>query len=284
MLKSKNHSFLTQKTDGFLKSKSKTLFGPEKPRVFLKADFHIHTHEDPCDSWLVKYPAKDLIRVAAKQNFQVLSITNHRRVLYDHLLKSYAKKKGILLIPGVESRIEGKDVLLIDVSNYELARVKKLDDLEKIKDSCLIIAPHPYFWLGHCLKNRLVEHIDDFHAIEFSHFYTKAFLSPFFRFLAGNSKAMEIAKKYRKPLVGTSDAHKLYEFGLTHTLVNSEKKKDDVIEAVKRNRIKLADNPMPGYLFFRRALGAILKEGFLEKVAMRNNIRKKRKTAMAKLA
>src|SRR4030042_4096195 len=174
MLKSKNHSFLTQKTNGF-----------------LKADFHIHTHEDPCDSWLVKYSAKELIREAAKQNFQMLSITNHNHVFNNHLLTSYAKKKGILLIPGVESRIEGKDVLLINVSNYEIAKVKKLDDLEKIKDSALIIAPHPYFWLGHCLKNRLVEHIDDFQHLVLRHFYTKAFLSPFFRFLAGNSKARE---------------------------------------------------------------------------------------------
>jgi predicted metal-dependent phosphoesterase TrpH len=251
--------------------------------TMLKADFHIHTHEDPADFWLVKYSAKDLIRLAAKQKFEVLSITNHNHVFYNRLIKSYAWKKGILLIPGAEARIEGKDVLILNISNEQLARIKKLDDLEKIKDSSLIIAPHPYFWAGYCLKNKLIEHMHNFHAIEFSHFYTKAFPSTFFRFLAGNSKAVEVAKKYKKPLIGTSDAHKLYEFGITYTLVNSRKNKEAVIDAVKHNKIRLADNPMPGRLFLRRALGAILKEGFLERVALRNHIRNKRKAAIQKI-
>jgi hypothetical protein len=249
----------------------------------LKADFHIHTHEDPYDFWLVKYSAKDLIRVAAKQKFQVLAITNHHHVLYNRLLKSYAKKKGIILIPGAEPRIEGKDVLLINVSNDELARIKKLDDLEKIKDSALIIAPHPYFLTGHCLKSKLVKHIDQFHAIEFSHFYTRAMINPIFKFIAGNPKAVAVAEKYRKPLIGTSDAHKLYELGKTYTLVNSAKSKDDIVDAVKRNKIKLVDNPMPVSLFFRRTLGALLREGVLEQVVLRRKIRNKRKVAMTKL-
>jgi len=249
----------------------------------LKADFHIHTHEDPYDFWLVKYSAKDLIRHAAKHKFGVLSITNHSHVLYNQALKSYAKKKGILLIPGAEPRIEGKDVLVINTTNEELKKIKKLADLEKLKDSALVIAPHPYFLTGNCLKDKLIKYIDSFHAIEFSHFYTRAMLNPFFKFIAGNAKAVEIAKKYKKPIIGTSDAHHLYEFGTSYVLVNSEKNTDDIIESIKRNKIKPVLNPMPVHLFFRRLFSATLKEGIMEQFILRNKIRASRKAARAKL-
>jgi len=260
MLKAKNNRFLVQKTNGF-----------------LKADLHTHSHEDPCDYWLVKYSAKDLIRAAAKQKFEVLSITHHRRVFFSQAIKSYAKKKGILLIPGVEPKIEGKDVLILNTTNEELARIKNLSILEKIKDSALIIAPHPYFLTGNCLEDKLVKHINNFHAIEFSHFYTRALINPLFKFIAGNAKAVEVAKKYHKPLIGTSDAHKMYELGRTFSLIDSAKKKDDVIDAIKRNKVKLVANPMPTHLFFRRIFFAILQEGLWENVILRHTIRKERR-------
>jgi predicted metal-dependent phosphoesterase TrpH len=267
MLKSKNHSFLVQKTHGFLKS-----------------ELHVHTHEDLYDFWLVKYSAKDLIRLAAKQKYEALSITNHSRVFFNESLRSFAKKKGILLIPGAEPRIEGKDVIVINATNDELRRIKKLKDMEKIQDSALIIAPHPYFLMGNCLEDKLVKYIDRFHAIEFSHFYTRALLNPFFKFIAGNAKALAVAEKYNKPVVGTSDAHKLYEFGHTYTMVNSAKRKDDIIDAVKRNRIKMVTEPMPMHLYFKRMFGAIIKEGIMERMILKKKIAKKRHAMMVRLA
>ena len=41
----------------------------------LKADFHIHTAEDPLDR--VPYTAQELILKAADEGFEVLAITNH---------------------------------------------------------------------------------------------------------------------------------------------------------------------------------------------------------------
>ncbi|MBN2052498.1 PHP domain-containing protein [Candidatus Woesearchaeota archaeon] len=243
----------------------------------LKADLHLHTHEDPFDFWLVKYSAKDLIRAAAKQKFQVLSITHHRRVFFNQEIKSYARKKGILLIPGAEPFIEHKDVLILNTTNEELRKLKKLNDLDKIKDSALIIAPHPFFLTGHCLENKLEQHINSFHAIEFSHFYTKVMLNPLFKFIAGNPKARLIAEKYHKPLIGTSDSHKLYELGTTYTMIDSAKTKDAVIEAVKRNKIKLVTHPMPPHLFFRRMFGAVLREGLMEQVFLKKKLQKKKR-------
>jgi predicted metal-dependent phosphoesterase TrpH len=238
----------------------------------LKADFHIHTREDPCDRFDIPYTAKDLVRFAAKKGFQVLSITNHHSVYFNKEIEGFAKRKGILLIPGAEARIRGKDVVIININKNDLKRLKSLDDLEKIKDSTLIIAPHPFFLKGECLQNHLVKYIDSFDAIEYSHYYTNLLITPFFRFLNGNTRAVRIAKKYDKPLVGTSDAHRLYEFNKTYTLVNSAKKKDDVIDAVKRNKIRLVSKPMNPYHFFRRMAGFILKSFIPEKLHLKKQI------------
>ncbi|MBW2991461.1 PHP domain-containing protein [Candidatus Woesearchaeota archaeon] len=255
MLKSKNKYFLVQKTPSF-----------------LKADLHTHTREDPYDRATISHTAKDLVRFAAKKGFKVLSITNHHSVYFNRQIKSFAKKKGILLIPGAEPRIKGKDVVLVNIKKDDLRRIRKLEHLEKFKDSALIIAPHPFFFKGECLGNYLIKYIDSFHAIEYSHFYTKFLTTPVFRFLDGNRKAEKIAKKYKKPLIGTSDAHRLYEFNKTYTLVNSAKNKDDVIEAVKKNRIRLVTRPMTTVLFFRRTLGFTLKSFIPETLRLKRKV------------
>jgi len=240
----------------------------------LKADFHIHTKEDPIDRRYIPYTAKDLVRFAAKKGFQVLSITNHHSLYFNRQIESFAKKKGILLIPGAEARIKGKDVVLINIQKGDLRRIKKFSHLEKIMDSALIIAPHPYFIKAECLGHLLVKNIDYFHAIEYSHFYTSFFVTPFFRFLNGNTKAEKVAKKYKKTLVGTSDAHKFYEFNKTYTWVNSAKKKDDVIDAVKRNKVRLVSKPMTPYYFFRRIAGDIIKNTIPQKLHLRKGVPK----------
>ena len=238
----------------------------------LKADFHIHTKEDPYDGYYIPYTAKDLIRTAAKKGFKVLSITCHNYVCFNKGLEWFAKRKGILLIPGAEARIRGKDVVLINISNNDLRKLKTLKDISKLNESALIIAPHPFFFKGECLGHNLIQYIDLFDAIEYSHFYSKFLKLPFLKFLNGNTRAVKVARKYKKPLVGTSDAHRLYEFNRTYTLVNSEKKKDDVIEAVKKGKVRIVTRPMSNALFIRRALGYTIKSFIPETLHIKRKI------------
>ncbi|MBU2440759.1 MAG: hypothetical protein KKA43_00330, partial [Nanoarchaeota archaeon] len=155
----------------------------------LKADFHIHTREDPYDKYLISYTAKDLIRFAAKKGFEVLSITNHESVYFNKVIYDYAKKKGILLIPGAGAKIEGKHVLLINITNDDLKKIKIFEDLKKLKDSALIIAPHPFFIKKSCLGIKLEKYIDYFDAVEYSHYYMKMFQNSLLRFFDRNIPA-----------------------------------------------------------------------------------------------
>src|SRR5205823_3570457 len=138
--------------------------------VQLKADLHLHTRER---DRFIAYDARDLIDRAARSGFQVLSITNHDAVTFSADLESYARGRGILLIPGVEMTIEGKHVLLYN-ADVTPERLRTFADLRRLRrPEWLVVAPHPFFPASYSLRGRLLEEIDLFEAIELSHFYTR---------------------------------------------------------------------------------------------------------------
>lgn len=202
----------------------------------LKADFHMHVNKDPLDH--IYYSAKELINQAAKLKFDVLAITCHDYVFPIREIQSYAKKKGILLIQGAEKTLQGKHVLLYNINNSDLAKIKTFEDLKKLKQqkNILVIAPHPYYPIPFCLRKELEKNIDLFDAIEHSHAHT-----PRINF---NKKAVETAKKYSKTLIGNSDTHHLFQLGLTYSLIDCEKNADAIIEAIKNGRVKVVSPPL----------------------------------------
>ena len=103
----------------------------------LKADLHIHTSEDRHDRW-IRYDAKRLIDRASELDYDVISITNHNTYTFTETLARYARQKGILLIPGIEMAIEGKEVLLYNIEN----KFDRISDILHRKDN-LVKAPHP---------------------------------------------------------------------------------------------------------------------------------------------
>ncbi len=175
----------------------------------LKADFHIHTGEDPLDSHIA-HNARELIDTASEQGFDVLAITNHNFMTFDDALRDYASRLGVLLISGIESRIAGKDVILLNFSPSEVRKISTFEDLKKIKkETNLVIAPHPFFPSLIALNSLFHGNIEAFDAVEISSIY--------FRFIDFNRKAKKVAKKFNLPLVGSSDTHSLQQLGSTYS-------------------------------------------------------------------
>lgn len=225
----------------------------------LKADFHIHTKEDPVDR--IRYTAKDLINYAAKLNFKLLAVTNHYEVYYNNDLVNYAKKKGILLIPGMEARIENKDVLLLNTRKS--VKPNNFSELEKLKqENVVVIAPHPFYPGKICLKEKLIEYIDSFDLIEHSHFYTSL--------INCNKKAIAVAKKYNKPLIGNSDSHNLFQFNHTYSLVDANQNIDSVLEALRKGKVKVQTKPL-SYFLFSKIFFSTIFNGFRKKLQGKDN-------------
>lgn len=203
----------------------------------LKADLHIHVDRDPCDTYIT-HTARDVINAAAKQKFDVLAITCHDYAFPIKEIQSYAKKKGILLVQGAEKTLKGKHVLIYNINNSDLKKIKTFNDLRELKKekNILVVAPHPYYPLPFCLKKDLEANIDVFDAIEYSHAHMKG-INP-------NKKAVEIAKKFNKPLIANSDTHNLFQIGFTYSFIESDKTAEAVIEAIKQGKAELVSPPL----------------------------------------
>lgn len=201
----------------------------------LKADLHLHTNEDKYEK--LRYSAKELIDYASKKGFEVLSITNHEMITYNRELEEYAQKRGILLIPGVEPVIQGKDILIYNIKEYEPGSIKTLKDLRKYRnDNTLIIAPHPFFPSPRSLLNLFQEAVPFLDGIEYSHHYTRR--------VNFNCKAEIFAKETGLPLIGCSDAHLLTQIGTTYTLIESAKELNSVIRAIKEKKVEVVTSPL----------------------------------------
>ncbi len=178
---------------------------------WIKIDLHIHTLDDPKD--VIDYSAHQLLERAKALGFGVLAITLHDTVFDRPEVFADAAAMGILLIPAVEMRLEGADVIVLNVSPDEVADLKTFADLRALRarrgDSIFTIAPHPFYVLGGSIGRRLFDEIDCFDAIEICHFH-KGLLNP-------NRRAARVARKFKKPLIATSDAHRLEAFGRHYT-------------------------------------------------------------------
>src|SRR3981081_599936 len=174
---------------------------------WIKIDLHIHTLDDPKDA--LDYSAHELLERARTLGFRVLAITLHDAVFDRPEVFADAASMGILLIPAAEMRLEGADVILLNVAPDEIEALRPLDDLAALRarrgPSLFTIAPHPFYVFGGSIGEKLVETIDCFDAIELCHFWSRLF-NP-------NRRAIEMAKRFRKPLIATSHAHRLHAFG-----------------------------------------------------------------------
>ena len=204
---------------------------------WIKVDLHIHTLDDPKDA--LDYSAHELLERARALGFRVLAITLHAAVFDRAEVFADAAGMGILLIPAAEMRLEGADVILLNVSAGEVESLRTFDDLAKLRQrrgpSLFTIAPHPFYVLGGSIGEKLAQRIDCFDAIELCHFWTRLF-NP-------NRRAVEMAERFRKPLIATSDAHRLDAFGSNYTSIPrpAELSVENVISALRTGPLRVTN-------------------------------------------
>src|SRR5881398_94949 len=204
-------------------------------RDWTKTDLHIHTLDDPKDA--VDYSAHQLLERARSLGFRVLAITLHDAVFERKEVYADAAAMGILLIPAAEVRLQGADVIVLNVTADEIADLKDFDDLRLLRtrrgNSIFTIAAHPFYVFGGSIGSRLLAEIDCFDAIEYCHFHIGLF-NP-------NRRAKRVATRFGKPLIATSDAHRLHAFGRHYTSMRMPPALtvENVFAALRMSRLKL---------------------------------------------
>lgn len=202
---------------------------------YLKADVHTHSADDPRDA--LDFSTEMLIDAASQLNFGVLAVTCHEAWRYSPRLAEYARRRGIVLAPGLEQLVEGKHVLLLN-PDAEQAAARTFAELRALgKRDAAIIAPHPFYPSRTSLRRALLDNIDLFDAIEYCTLY--------FPWLNFNRRAVRVAREYGLPLVGTSDTHALPLCDSTYTWIDGEPSVFGVIEAIRAGRVRLETRPRP---------------------------------------
>src|SRR5438874_9086884 len=150
-----------------------TITSTRREPDWIKLDLHIHTLDDPKD--VIDYSAHQLLERARSLGFGVLAITLHDAVFDRPEVFADAEQMGILLIPAAEMRLEGADVIVLNVTANEIVDLKTFADLRALRaergNSIFTIAPHPFYILGGSIGDRLIKEIDCFDAIELCHFH-----------------------------------------------------------------------------------------------------------------
>lgn len=183
--------------------------------IKVKASLHLHSHEDGEDADQISYSIYQLIGEAGRLGFKVLALTGHKTYICRPEYIAYAKKKGILLLPGVELALfdrrdsflarhdlDGRHCLVINCRK-EAEKIKTFTELASYRrknPDALIIAAHPNHGFGVSMGlRRLDKYHKLFDAAEHSWFYTK---------LINPNRATEKAcRQLNLPFIATADLH-----------------------------------------------------------------------------
>lgn len=221
----------------------------------LNCDFHLHSNLDPIDGksgkQVVKESFEQMIDAAKQQKIDVLAFTHHTQVIYTKEMVNYAKKQGILLIKGIEADIEGAHVLILNPKGTQFSTFSDVENERKRNKECLIIAPHPYYPAACSLHNKLEENIALFDAIEFCHMHLK--WCTWF-----NDKALQVAKKHNRAIIGTSDAHRSLQIGWTYTQIFAKKDWKSVRKAILEKKTLVFTQSVP-YSYLLRILLSVTR-------------------------
>jgi len=214
----------------------------------LKVELHAHSADDPVDR--IPHSTTDLIDRAAALGYGALAITLHERQLNLQRFEAHAADRGIVLIPGVERTIEGRHVLLLNFSRAT-ETVKTFRDLARLKarERGLVVAPHPFFPAGSCLRGDLDRHADLFDAVERNAMYMRG--------IDFNARAEAWAARHGKPVVGNGDVHRLAQLGTTYSLVDAPPEPGAICDAIRSGLVRVESRPL-SWLEVARVLGVML--------------------------
>ena len=171
----------------------------------MKIDFHTHTHHS-YDSFMK--PEK-IIKIAKAKGLNGIVICDHNTIKGALEAIKINKDKNFMIIPAAEIATDAGDITGLnihkEIKEREFLKVAK----EIKKQGGFVLLNHPY---SHHNLDKI-----DFSLIDFIEAYNSRLD------LELNLKAIELAKKYNKPVLAGSDAHCYNEIGNSYSEIDDIK-------------------------------------------------------------
>lgn len=207
-----------------------------------RIDLHGHCQGDPMDR--LDHTIHEHIDHAHAHGLDAIAVTWHGKIFADAAAIEYARERGILLIPGMETNLFGKrHTLVLNVQPGEVPGTSTLEDLRKLcgRPDKFVLAPHPYYPYWSCLGAIIDEHPECFDGVEWCHYdfdFIPDAISP-------NERARRWALRHSKPLISCSDAHDLHGLGRFYSEVDADELSAPAIfAALRANRVRFTPTPM----------------------------------------
>jgi predicted metal-dependent phosphoesterase TrpH len=216
----------------------------------LKVELHAHTDQDPLDR--IPHTTAELIDRAAALGYGALAVTLHDRYFDPAPYAEYARKRGLVLLPGIERTIDHRHVLLVNFPS-ESASLTTFEGIAELKarTTGLVVAPHPFYPTFSALGGLLDAHAGLFDAVEVNAMFTGL--------IDFNARAIRWARAHNKPMVGNTDLHLLDQMGTTYSLVDAPPEPEAICQAIRDGRVEVRSEPLStfraGSTFLRMAVG-----------------------------
>lgn len=190
-------------------------------------DLHIHQNRHSSDSILDILTA---IKEAKALNIDGICITDHDNLGLRPFAEDLSQKEGLLVIVGVEIYTLDGDILCYGIDSLPKERLSAQATIEYVHErGGVCIAAHPFRNNRRGLEDKLYD-LDNIDAIEA---YNGRTLD------VNNDKALQIADRLGRPMVGGSDAHTEGELGNFCTYFKDDIRSEaDFIEAIKNGSYK----------------------------------------------
>lgn len=195
----------------------------------IKIDLHVHTKYSDGSGDI-----KEILIEAYRKNLNGIAITDHNTTvsLKKGKLEKYAKKLGLMIIPGIELKTDAGHILAIGVDvNLDLqkyVRVKYDEVLDWIRGfGGIVVIAHPALEINKSHK-WIINKPDALEVFNASY--------PF-KFMV--NMVLKINSKIRLPLTAGSDAHNPKCVGNAYTILEVEDMCiEEVLNAIKKGRTK----------------------------------------------
>ncbi len=189
-------------------------------------DLHIHSkYSGDC----AMEPAT-ILKVAKKKGLDGIAVTDHLTIKGGIETRKLNDDPDFLVIVGSEVETNDKGDLIGLFLEEEIETRNTADVITEIKaQGGVVFWAHPFRFGKNMLRSDAIEHLD---LIEGFNSKTSA---------SRNALAQQLAREYRKPAIGASDAHQAFEIGNGKTLVG-DSGFGTIKEALASGKIQIVDS------------------------------------------
>jgi len=222
----------------------------------LRLQLHLHTIESkgtrvPIESVIKPKQAVDIL---AKNNIDVVAVTDHNSTDACSILKEYAEKKGILVINGIEANTSDGHLIGLGIDEGIEKRLKKNMSASEVADIIRgsggeVYIPHPFDIKKQGLGVKVKE-IDGIVEV----------FNPMNIFGFEDKFANIVASRLKRPKAVGGDAHTPGMIGYGITVIDSELDEVSILKTLRKDKNRFENC---SYMTLRE-----MKEWSLERISL----------------